>query len=194
MFGVIDPAPGEDVSAALALVNTRYVDLGELFDDIADPAAARAWLAARAGAPPDLPLGKEELARMHDLRAAVRELLSARSEGRAPREEALETLAEVTAAAPGSVRLTARDGDLSRDWVAAGGDPLERALASIAADAIALATDERCARLAACAAPSCIRLLLRDHNRRRWCSTPCGDRVRTARYRKRQRRLRRDRS
>jgi predicted RNA-binding Zn ribbon-like protein len=27
-----------------------------------------------------------------------------------------------------------------------------------------------------------VRLLLRDHNRRRWCSTACGDRVRAARY------------
>jgi predicted RNA-binding Zn ribbon-like protein len=188
MFAMIDPAPGEDVSAALALVNTRYVDLGDLFDDIADPAAAREWLADRAGAPLHLPLGQEALARVHDLRAAARELLSARCEGRAPEEEALEALAAVTAAAPGSVRLASRHGQLSREWVAAGGDLLERALALIAADAIALATDERGAGLVACAAPSCIRLLLRDHNRRRWCSTRCGDRVRTARYRERQRR------
>jgi predicted RNA-binding Zn ribbon-like protein len=194
MFVMIDPAPGQDVSAALALVNTRYVDLGELSDDIADLAAAREWLADRAGAPPDLPLGHQELARVHDLRAAVRELLSARSEGRAPQEAALEALAAVTAAAPGSIRLTSRQGHLSRDWVAASGDPLERALALIAADAIALATDERGARLVACAAPSCIRLLLRDHNRRRWCSTRCGDRVRTARYRERHRGRRPDRS
>ena len=56
---VIDPAPGEDVSAALALVNTRYVDLGELVDDIADPDAAREWLARRAEAPRDMPLGNQ---------------------------------------------------------------------------------------------------------------------------------------
>ena len=143
---MIDPAPGEDVSAALALVNTRYVDLGELVDDIADPDAAREWLASRAEAPRDMPLGNQEVVRVHELRAVVRELLCARSEGRAPREEALEELAEVTAAAPGSVRLTVRDGDLSSDWVAAGGDPLERALAWIAADAIALAGDPPAAR------------------------------------------------
>jgi predicted RNA-binding Zn ribbon-like protein len=184
---VIAPAPGEDFSAALALVNTQYVDLGQLFDELGNARAARDWLADRAGAPPELRLGREGLTRVHDLRAAVREVLSARSEARSPNAGALETLAAVTAAAPGSLRLTSRNGRLSSEWVPGGGDALERALALVAGDAIALTTGERGKQLAACAAPNCIRLLLRDHNRRRWCSTRCGDRVRAAHYRERQR-------
>jgi predicted RNA-binding Zn ribbon-like protein len=187
MMRMIEPAPGDELSPALALVNTRYADLGNLFDELEDPGSVPAWLANRAEAPRDLALDSDDLLRVHDLRAAVRELLEARIESRAPHEDVLEALAAVTAAAPGFLRLTSSGGQLAEEWVATGGDAFERALAAIAMDAIALATDERGEQLLACAAPSCTRLLLRDHNRRRWCSTRCGDRVRAAGYRARHR-------
>jgi predicted RNA-binding Zn ribbon-like protein len=45
--------------------------------------------------------------------------------------------------------------------------------------------------LRACGAPGCMRLLLKDHPRRQWCSTRCGDRVRASRYYHRHRPLER---
>jgi predicted RNA-binding Zn ribbon-like protein len=59
---------------------------------------------------------------------------------------------------------------------------LDAARGRIAADAIALVTGPEAADLRACEAPGCVRLLLRDHPRRHWCSTRCGDRVRARRY------------
>jgi predicted RNA-binding Zn ribbon-like protein len=66
------------------------------------------------------------------------------------------------------------------DWLGVAGVPLARAL--IAADAIDLVTSPAHVDLMACPAPGCVRLLLRGHPRRPWCSTGCGDRVRARRY------------
>jgi predicted RNA-binding Zn ribbon-like protein len=53
-------------------------------------------------------------------------------------------------------------------------------LAALAGDAIELATGDEA--LVACGAPDCIRFLVRNHGKRQWCSTRCGDRVRAARH------------
>jgi predicted RNA-binding Zn ribbon-like protein len=182
-----EPAPGDDQSVAIALVNTRYVGPRGPVDELAELGTVRRWMAARAGGPRNLRVGRGDLERVHALRAAIRDLLDALIEKRAPAEESLDALAAATAAAPSSARLRSDHGALVEERVVAGGRPLDWALASIAGDAIALAGDERRERLIACGAPDCVRLLLRDHNRRRWCSTRCGDRVRAARYRARHR-------
>ena len=185
MRNMVGPAPGDAQSVAVALVNTRYDDARGPIDELEDLDPARRWLTERTGAPSDLELGAVDVERMHELRAGIRELLSALIEVRAPDDNALDVIAAATAAAPGSSRLTLHRNVLAREWIAIAGDPLARALALIATDAIALTGDERREDLAECAAPDCSRLLLRDHNRRRWCSTRCGDRIRAARYRAR---------
>jgi predicted RNA-binding Zn ribbon-like protein len=187
MTGVIEPAPGDDQSVAVALVNTGYANPREPIDLLEDAGAMRRWLTARAGAPPNLPLGRVAMKRVRALRAAIRELLDALIEERPPSDQSLDLLATTTAAAPSSTRLRSERGALVAERVEAPGAPLDGALALIADDAIALASDERRKLLTECAAPDCVRLLIRDHNRRRWCSTRCGDRVRAARYRARHR-------
>jgi predicted RNA-binding Zn ribbon-like protein len=67
-----------------------------------------------------------------------------------------------------------------RDCLGAGGAALAGAL--IAADAMELVAGPLHAELLACGAPGCVRLLLKDHSRRQWCSSRCGDRVRASRY------------
>jgi predicted RNA-binding Zn ribbon-like protein len=171
----------------VALVNTGYANPREPIDRLEDPSAMRRWLTARAGAPVNLRLRPADMGRVQAIRDAIRELLDALIEERAPSDQSLDLLATTTAAAPSSARLRSERGALVEERVAAGGTSLDRALAEIATDAIALAGDERRRSLAECAAPDCVRLLLRDHNRRRWCSTRCGDRVRAARYRERHR-------
>jgi predicted RNA-binding Zn ribbon-like protein len=172
-------APGEDDHLALALVNSLRSGRSGPVDDIADARALRRWLGERAGVSPRVDAGAAR--RAADVRAAVRELLTAAVERRPPGEDAVTVLNLAAAAAPGAHALVTTGGDVAKEWRSLAGDALDRILAAIAVDAMDLAT-QRPADLAACEAPDCIRLLLRDHGRRRWCSDRCGDRVRAARY------------
>jgi predicted RNA-binding Zn ribbon-like protein len=175
MRGVI--APGEDARPALALVNSRRNGPDGPIDDLATPAAAAAWLTDRGFAAAE----RLDLTAMHELRAAVREVLVARIEDRVPDAAAVAAVNEASAAAPTVRRLVwAKATPEAREEPAATGAALARAL--LAADAIDLVTGPDHRALRACGAPGCVRLLLRDHPRRQWCSTRCGDRVRASRY------------
>jgi predicted RNA-binding Zn ribbon-like protein len=72
-----------------------------------------------------------------------------------------------------------------RDQPGRRGCALARAV--LALDAIDLVAGAEHVDLRVCAAPGCLRLLLRDHPRRQWCSNRCGDRVRASRYYRRHR-------
>jgi predicted RNA-binding Zn ribbon-like protein len=175
-------APGEAARPALALVNSRRNDGDGPVDDLATPAGLSAWLEER-GLAPSTPVDDAALGAVRELRGAVRELLDARIAGRAPDQAAVETVNTAAAAAPTARRLTWTDAGTPREernCLGAEGVALARAL--LATDAIDLVTGSAHADLLACAAPGCLRLLLRDHPRRRWCSTRCGDRVRASRY------------
>jgi predicted RNA-binding Zn ribbon-like protein len=173
-------APGEHSRPALALVNSRRSGPQGAVDELETPAALRAWLASHG-----LPAlaAREALGAMCGLRDAVRELLLARIEERAPDPAAVEVVNAAAAAAPTAPRLVwaaPHAPRLERDFPDAAGPALARAV--FATDAIDLVTGPDHADLRACAAPGCIRLLLKDHPRRQWCSKRCGDRVRASRY------------
>jgi predicted RNA-binding Zn ribbon-like protein len=175
-------APGEDARPALALVNSRRNDVIGQVDELATPADLRGWL-RQQGLVRDARVDAAALAAVRELRGAVRELLEARIESRAPDQAAIETVNSAAAAAPSAGRLTWTDlgtPRAERQYLGAGGVPVARAL--LAADATDLVTGPDHANLLACGAPGCMRLLLRDHPRRRWCSIRCGDRVRASRY------------
>jgi predicted RNA-binding Zn ribbon-like protein len=175
-------APGEATRPALALVNSRRNAAYGPVDDLATQAGLGAWLAEQ-GLVSDARADKAALAAVRELRAAVRELLEARIEERVPDQAAIDTVNAAAAAAPTARRLLWSDPGRPRQeryCPGASGVPLARAM--LAADAIDLVTGPTHADLLACAAPGCARLLLRDHPRRRWCSTRCGDRVRASRY------------
>ena len=181
MLGV-DPAPGEDRSLAVAFVNSLHSSRFGMVDEIAAVDGLRTWLQDRAGAPRWVAPNPEDVARAQSLRAAIRETLTAVLEHRVPAGAALRALSAEAAAAPGAPELGWEGGAPAARWREVGGSDLDRALAAIARDAMAVVTDARAAALGRCEAPRCVRLLLRDHNRRRWCSVGCGDRVRSARY------------
>jgi predicted RNA-binding Zn ribbon-like protein len=156
---ITQSAPGETAHPALALANSRRHDSGgAIVDDIGD-----------APAP------------MRELREAVRELLLARIEARAPDPGALAAVNAAAAAAPVALRLE-WDENPRAESSFVDASALDAARGRIAADAIALVTGPEAADLRACEAPGCVRLLLRDHPRRHWCSTRCGSRVRARRY------------
>jgi predicted RNA-binding Zn ribbon-like protein len=182
--------PGERDHPSLALVNSRHNSRSGVVDHLPSPEALGEWLAwrslvaarRRGGGPVNADLDAA-LA----LRAATRELLVAAVEGREPAPSAVAAVNDAAASAPAAdqVRWDAGAGPVRTRWAPEATD-VQRALAAIAQDAIALVCDHR-DDLIACGAPGCVRLLLRDHPRRQWCSTRCGDRVRAARHYRRSR-------
>jgi predicted RNA-binding Zn ribbon-like protein len=176
---VVTAAPGEERSPALALVNTRRLGTGGEVDDLAEPRAITEWL--RRHELPAASLDADELSRVTDLRTAVRELLAALAEDRSPAAAAVETVnaaARSDAAAP---QLTWSSGP-HREWRSSSPGSLEEALAALARDAIDVVTGDLGHLVRPCEAHGCVRFFFREHARRRWCSTTCGDRVRAARH------------
>jgi predicted RNA-binding Zn ribbon-like protein len=176
------PAPGELESPALALVNSLRRERGGLVDDIHDAESLTGWLTEHLGTRAEI--GPVDVVHTQELRGTIRVVFDAVIAGHPVPGEAVRSMNDAAAAAPGAMTLRP---DMTREWQFLGGRPVDRLLATFARDAIALSSGERANDLVACQAPNCVRLLLRDHNRRQWCGTKCGDRVRTARYHARHR-------
>jgi predicted RNA-binding Zn ribbon-like protein len=174
---------GEDASCALALVNTRHLQSGQLTDLLADPALAAAWLAERGLLPHGTALSEADTARLVVLREAVRGLFSARAGQRAPGAGDVASLNAALAAAPVVPELTwdpAGPHQSERDQDVAGAFPA--AVGRLARDALRVLTDPAGPAPAPCGAHGCVRWFLRTHAARQWCSDRCGDRVRAARH------------
>lgn len=174
-----EPAPGEDSWLSLALVNSR-INRGGRMVDMLEGAGAVGWLREHALVADGTAVPKQGPSALRELRATVRKLLVARIDGSEPDPEDIGRLNRALLAVPGSPQLRFAGDRWERGWHPDGGDPIQRACAAIAADALDLLCGGTA--LGACAAPGCVRLLVRDHPRRHWCSARCGDRVRAARY------------
>lgn len=173
-------APGERLHPAIALVNSRRNDPAGAVDELASRATARAWLKEHGFSPARCTT--TELAALRELRDAVRALLLARIGERVPDPGAVQVVNEAAAAAPAVAQLEWSAEAPAAVPVSLATSGIALARSRLAADAIELLTGADHARLRACAAPGCVRVLLRDHSRRQWCSTRCGDRVRASRY------------
>ncbi|WP_026910135.1 ABATE domain-containing protein [Patulibacter minatonensis] len=100
------------------------------------------WLVARGLAAEGVRVASTELSRFLRLRHAVRETLAARIDGVAPDESAVRILESAALAAPGTpIGVWSADGTVTRGWRSTGGDPLDRAAATIAADVVDLVCD-----------------------------------------------------
>lgn len=169
---------------ALALVNTEIEARGERLELLSDGAALAQWLRSR-GLPTERAVAIEpsDLERVRELRGAVRLMFLACADGRRAAGSALSTINSASALASRVTRLSWK-GDTPRSETVWPPDAsaLEIALASLAEDAIVTALGPSGRQLRACEAHGCIRLFIRDHGRRRWCSRACGDRVRVARH------------
>ncbi|MDQ7809563.1 CGNR zinc finger domain-containing protein [Amycolatopsis sp. A133] len=172
---MVTAAPGEERSLALALVNTSR----STADDLAAPGDAASWLGDH-GLPAAV-TGTDGLSRLTDLRAAVRELLAALAEGRAPEATAVDAVNAAARADAAAPRLTWHAGP-SREWHSTRPESLDAAVAALARDAIEVVSGDLGPLVRPCEAHGCIRYYFREHARRRWCSTTCGDRVRAARH------------
>lgn len=178
------PAPGEDVSMALALVNTEIEPRGEKVDLLPGAPMLADWLRARglAGGR-GASISADDLDRMRRLRSAIRAAFSARVAGRRPPTAAMGTINAAAALVPSTSRLGWSGGRPVQKtvWVE-GARPADVAFAAIAANAISTLLGDRGDRLRLCEAHGCNRMFIAEHRRRRWCSRGCGDRVRVARH------------
>jgi predicted RNA-binding Zn ribbon-like protein len=169
--------PGERRFPALALVNTRSNRPGGPADALSDAAGARVWLTGKGLLPEAAEVTEADAERLRAFRESIRTLLGARAAGTVPPEEAVKAVNAVLTAPS----LVWDEGGPRRVPGPAAG-AVETALARLAADAVDLLTGADASSLTACGASGCIRLFLRTHGARQWCSTRCGDRVRAARY------------
>jgi predicted RNA-binding Zn ribbon-like protein len=173
---------GGEPFIALDLADTVMTVYDPARDLLDDAARTERWWELQA---PRLPEGpRPELAATIRLRSAIRDLLDARLEGRAPAAVSLADLNAFASSVPTSPQLSPTEhGTVAtvRWHIELGGNP---ALAAIAREAIELMADPvQRDKLRRCANPSCSMVFLAQNARRVWCSsTGCGNRVRAARH------------
>ena len=154
-------APRLDQGPVVDLLNTVWADRAGVHDELAGAGATT----------------------LRELRDAVRVLAADRTADPRPvangHQErvagAVEVVNRVSALAPSWPVLV--DGRVAVEYDASEAD---RSLGVLAADAVALFGSET--ELRACLAPGCVLYFVKDHPRRAWCSTACGNRERAARH------------
>ncbi|WP_100445886.1 CGNR zinc finger domain-containing protein [Glycomyces xiaoerkulensis] len=182
-----DGSRHDEAPPPLALANTVYTRRGKLLDALATTDEFAAWLARAA---PDLEtpvpeaatrsVSEADLRDARDLRDAVRGLFAAVAEDREPEPEHRDRLNRTAASAPHWPELR-WDGGPRRER-RSDAEPVTAALAEIAASAVDLFTADSRPSIDSCASPECVRFLIRDDPRRKWCSPECGNRARVSRY------------
>ncbi len=171
-------AQGEERSAALTFVNTDRVGPSGPDDDLSDGYKAAIWLRQHDYKPGPM-FETSDLKRLVELRAAVRELFTARAGKNVAGIRAVERVNREAAADPVAPKLIWKRTQPSQEPVRNSG--MNAIAATLARNAIDVVTGELGGMLQPCGAEDCKQFYFRDHGRRQWCSTTCGDRVRQRR-------------
>ena len=190
MAVVLDDIPPEELRVhfkagrlSLDFVATVGERWRRSFERLREPDDLGRWLVEAAVLDRAPAVTARELAAARRLRESIYRL--AKRAGAGPVDEGDVAELNRWAARPALAPRLGGDGR-SLDWVAR--RPVEAALATIARDAIALLAGPLATRVRECAAPDCA-LLFVDSSRpghRRWCSMDaCGNRTKTAAYRRR---------
>jgi predicted RNA-binding Zn ribbon-like protein len=179
----LPPAPGEDVSVALALVNSLTTGPAGPADQLATPVEIARWIRASGlGSVTAAHVSPADVAALAELRSAVRELFTAAADEREPDLNAVSLINADARLVLGAPALRWSAGPPQQRWQAEQPDTAANALALIARDAIEIVTGPLGPVIHPCEAHGCARIFFRTHGRRRWCSNTCGDRVRVARH------------
>jgi predicted RNA-binding Zn ribbon-like protein len=129
-----------------------------------------------------------DLARIHRVRSALREVARAITEHRAPKASSLDTINRALHARQVIELVPAPDGcTVDHRHV---GDPIDDALARLADPLVVELTDGHPARIKICASDTCDWIFYdaSSTSRRRWCDmATCGNRAKAARHRARER-------
>jgi predicted RNA-binding Zn ribbon-like protein len=189
-----------DLDDTIDFINTEDTENGFRVDKIATLDAALAWFVQRgvihtegadrvrvqAAATPTLMA--RDLARVHAVRSAVREVAEAIAGQRAPRAGALDAINRALHARQVIELVPAPDG-VSVDHRHVG-DPVDDALARLADPLVSELTAGHPDRIKLCASDTCDWIFYDASrtSRRRWCDmSTCGNRAKAARHRARER-------
>jgi predicted RNA-binding Zn ribbon-like protein len=178
-----------DEPVPVRLMNTIWADRLGVHDALATAGNLRAWLSAVHLDEDEQDPGPGELELFRALRDALRRLAALLTDDtRAAAVSATTGIAQAVAdmndaaaQAPTWPQLAYHDGELH---LATAGHATQarRALSSIAQQSIELLTSQDRVKLRACNAPGCVLYFVKNHPRREWCSTACGNRARAARH------------
>jgi predicted RNA-binding Zn ribbon-like protein len=194
--------PGPDEPTPVLLMNTIWADRAGVHDALTTPSELSAWLKAvghrlfSGGDRAAATIRAIDVDEFRRLRVALRRLAAELTHDTRPRalasiedqdpEWAASLLNTVSAAAP-SARTMQWPERVAQLSPPAGVRPPVAALAAIAGTAVGLFAGPDSPRLRACQAPGCVLYFVKDHPRREWCSTACGNRARAARHYRRHR-------
>jgi predicted RNA-binding Zn ribbon-like protein len=179
----LPPAPGEDVSVALALINSLTSGPAGPADQLATPVEVARWFRASGlGSVTAGHVSPADVAALAELRTAIRELFTAAADEREPDVTAVSLINADARLVLGAPALRWSAGPPQQRWQAEQPDTAANALALIARDAIEIVCGPLGPVIHHCEAHGCARIFFRTHGRRRWCSNTCGDRVRVARH------------
>lgn len=167
---------------SLNLVDTVSNWAGSPVERLNDPADLSGWLHAAGLAEAGVAPALADLETTRSLRAAIHRCGRAAIAGDPMKPADLRIINRAAAAAPLRPRLANGTVQLTAD------NPVEAALSTIAADAIAILADTSHPRLRIC--PGC-QMMFFDSSRpgkRRWCSSAagCGNRAKVGRHRRRE--------
>ena len=186
------PGPMLGEPLPLELANTRYLTRGQPRDGLASVALLEAWL-TRVRSQLRIPLADEDLTTIseahlsaaRDLRDCIHSLAATSARGSRPDAGALDRLNRHIRAAPLWTEL--RWDTEPRAQLCSHAAPITATIGEIAADTVELFSGLRAPHIQPCASPNCILYYVKDHARREWCSTACGNRVRATRHYQRRR-------
>ncbi|WP_141717805.1 CGNR zinc finger domain-containing protein [Nocardia altamirensis] len=178
----LPPAPGAAQHLALDFANSAYALPGGHFVDLlGTPESTNRWLNEHGLAPADTGVQEMCATQLRALREHIRALFAAHVGGLPVLPSALSAVNDAMGRTPTAALLQwdEKSGPY-RAAICPPNEILDRALATLAADAADLLTGADAESLTTCDSAPCNRYLIR-HGRRQWCSTRCGDRVRAAR-------------
>ncbi len=174
-----------DEPVPVRLMNTVWADRHGVHDSLRTARDLRSWLHATGYRVTLLRRGDVEAFRV--LRDALRRLAALvtddeRPAAASPTRDAGEAIGQVNTAVQASsvgplLRLQA--GKIERDTLSVSTTSQARSAVAAAGVDLLTRTDPV---IRACQAPGCVLYFARDHPRREWCSTGCGNRVRAARH------------
>jgi predicted RNA-binding Zn ribbon-like protein len=178
-----------DEPVPVRLMNTIWADRLGVHDALTTTGNLRAWLTAIQPNVDERDPDLGDLERFRALRDALRRLAALLAGDTRPAaasattdiDQAVADVNDAAAQAPTWPQLAYQDGAFHQ--AAAGpATPARRVLSSIACQSIDLFTGDDRVKLRACYAPGCVLYFVKDHPRREWCSTACGNRARAARH------------
>ncbi|MGY1453774.1 CGNR zinc finger domain-containing protein [Streptomyces sp. SS8] len=170
--------------------NTLSAARGCLVEGLGSPADLEAWLRRHRGLLPDSERPREETFRASDqqlaharvLRDAVRRLIAARVDRKAPDPWDIAHVNRASGMSQSWPVLVWRSAHTPGADSLCTADAVTHALSLIARSSVLLLSGEQGALLRSCRAPGCVLFFYRHHPRRAWCSSGCGNRARVARH------------